>query len=118
MNSTVKTFEDLNVWNDSISLVKEIYLHFLNCKDYGFKDQIQRSAVSIPSNIAKGFERNSDKDTSRFFVIAKGSVGELRTQLYIACELGYIQENDFLKLKEKAISISKMLSSLIKFRLQ
>jgi len=64
---------------------------FSECKDFGFKDQICQAAVSIPSNVAEGYERNSPGDFTRFLNIAKGSAGELRTHLYIARELGYTQ---------------------------
>ncbi|MBP1672731.1 MAG: four helix bundle protein [Bacteroidetes bacterium] len=116
--ATVRQFEDLEVWQKSISLVQEIYLQFKDCKDYGFKDQIQRASVSIPSNIAEGFERNTDQDTSRFFIIAKSSAGEVRTQLHIAFLLGYVQEIESITLIEKATTISKMLATLIKYRLK
>ncbi|MEJ2685452.1 MAG: four helix bundle protein [Candidatus Sulfobium sp.] len=79
-----KRFEDLEVWKSSYKLAVEIYKRFSNCKDYGLKDQITRSSVSVPSNIAEGFERNSNKEFIRYLYIAKGSCGELRTQLHIA----------------------------------
>ena len=116
--ATVKQFEDLEVWQESITLTRDIYLMFKNCKDYGFKDQIQRSAVSIPSNISEGFERLTDKDAARFFSIAKGSAGELRTQIYLASLLNYIEHNEKMVFIERITSISKMLSGLIKYRLQ
>lgn len=116
--NTIKKFEDLDVWKNSIALSREIYKEFQNCKNYSFKDQIQRATVSISSNIAEGFERNTDKDTAKFFIIAKGSAGEVRSQLYIANQLGYLQEPETITLIEKATSISKMLASLIKYRLQ
>ncbi len=116
--ATVKQFEDLDVWQKSIFLVQDIYLQFKDCKDYGFKDQIQRASVSIPSNIAEGFERNSDKDAARFFSIAKGSAGELRTQIYLASLLNYIEHETKIEFVERVTLISKQLSGLIKYRLQ
>ncbi len=68
----------------------DVYQKMMNCKDYGFKEQIQYSSVSIPSNIAEGFERNTDKEFVYFLFIARGSCAELRTQLYLAIKLGYI----------------------------
>ena len=115
--ATVKQFEDLEVWQKSMFLVRDIYLQFCNCKDFGFKDQIQRASVSIPSNISEGFERLSDKDAARFFSIAKGSAGELRTQIYLASLLNYIEHETKIEFVERVTSISKMLSNLIKYRL-
>ena len=76
-------FEDLDVWKRSASLSTEIYIELKQLKDFGFKDQITRSGLSIPSNIAEGIDRNSDKETINFLSYAKGSCAELRTQIYI-----------------------------------
>ncbi len=81
-------FEDLDVWRRSSGLCVEIDKGLATCKDFGFKDQITRFSLSIPSNIAEGFERSSDKDANKFFYYAKGSAGELRTQMYIGIEIG------------------------------
>lgn len=83
-------FEDLEVWKRSVRLSSELYKSFTDCKDFGFKDQITRSGLSIPSNIAEGSERSSQKDFIRFLHYAKGSCAELRTQIYIGIEIGYI----------------------------
>lgn len=85
-------------------------------KDYGLCDQVRRSAVSVPSNIAEGDERDTDRDAVRFFFIAKGSLAELRTQMEIAYRIGYIDENIFKGVDDKAIEIGKMLGALIKAR--
>ena len=109
-------FEDLEVWKRSCRLSVEIYKGLYHCKDYGFKDQITRSSLSVPSNIAEGFERNSDKDSVKFFYYAKGSCGELRTQIYIGIEIGYIAKEDGFAWKNEAEQLSKMLAALIKSR--
>jgi four helix bundle protein len=83
-------FEDLEVWKRSARLSAEIYKVLSACKDYGFKDQITRSGLSVPSNIAEGMERKSVKEKKRFLDIAKGSCAELRTQTYIGIEIQYI----------------------------
>jgi len=91
-------FEELDVWRLSKELAVKIYLLTLNTplkNDFGLRDQIRRCAVSIPSNIAEGDERNSNPDSIRHFRIAKGSLAELRTQLMIAHEIGYISKQDF-----------------------
>jgi four helix bundle protein len=77
---------------------------------------MRRSAVSVPSNIAEGDERDTDKDAIRFFYMAKGSLAELRTQIEISHQIGYLEENIFKDLDEKAVVIGKMLGSLIKSR--
>ena len=109
-------FEDLEVRKRSCRLSVEIYKSLKECKDFGFKDQITRSSLSVPSNIAEGFERDSDKDSVKFFYYAKGSCGELRTQIYIGIEIGIIPKEKGLKWKDEAEQISKMLSAFIKSR--
>jgi len=80
----VTTFEDLEVWKRSCQLAVDVCVAVHDSKDYALKDQLQRSAISIPSNIAEGAERDSEGDFIRFLRISKGSCGELRTQLYIS----------------------------------
>lgn len=116
MEKKFKTFEDLIIWKESMNLSIEIYKLFKNCRDFGFRDQVQRSSISVPSNIAEGFERQSDKEFIRSLFIAKGSNGELRTQLYLAMELSYIDKEIGLEKIEKARQISAMIYSLIKVR--
>lgn len=84
-------FEKLEVWKLSARLSVEVYKGFSQCSDFGFKDQITRSSLSIPSNIAEGNDRESNKDNIRFLYYAKGSCAELRTQIYIGSEIGYIK---------------------------
>lgn len=111
-----KRFEDLEVWKNACQFSVDIFKTFLNCKDYGFKGQITRASLSIPSNIAEGYERDSNKEFIHFLYIAKGSCGEVRTQLYIAAEIGYLEKEKETIFVEKAREISYMLSSLIKKR--
>jgi four helix bundle protein len=94
----------------------DIYKLFRECKDYGFRDQIQRASVSVSSNIAEGFERQTDKEFALFLFIAKGSNGELRTQLYLAIEFGYIDKQTGVEMIEKVKKISSMIQNLIKVR--
>ena len=107
-------FESLDVWKKGCRLAVDIYKRFSGCRDYGFRDQICRAAISIPSNIAEGYERNSVKDFIRFLNIAKGSNGELRTQLYIAKELDFIENQDFNLFLKETKEIPSMLTGLIK----
>ena len=76
-------FEELEVWKRAARLSADLYKALVDLKDYGFRDQITRAGLSIPSNIAEGHERNSDKEIANFLNYAKGSAGELRTQIYI-----------------------------------
>lgn len=107
-------FEDLEVWKRATHLSVGIYRHLHDMKDYGFKDQITRSGLSIPSNIAEGFERLSQKECITFLSYAKGSCGELRTQTYIGMEIGYIDREIGKKWLIEAEEISLMLGGLIK----
>jgi four helix bundle protein len=110
------SFEDLIVWKESMQLVLMIYKEMKECKDYGFKDQIQRAAVSIPSNIAEGFERNSDKEFIQYLYISRVSCAEVRTQIYLAISLNYMQKEKGKELLNKTINISKMIYKLIEYR--
>jgi four helix bundle protein len=107
-------FEDLEVWQRATDLSADIYQKLKTLKDYGFKDQITRSGLSIPSNIAEGFERNSQKECLSFLSFAKGSCGELRTQIHIGMRIGYIEERDGNRWRQEAEEISLMLGGLIK----
>lgn len=107
-------FEYILVWRKSKSLIKEIYKTFLNNRDYAFRDQIQRASVSVMNNIAEGYERSGNKEFKRFLYISKGSVAEVRSMLYLAVELNFINESKFQELNLTCIEIAKMLSGLIK----
>jgi four helix bundle protein len=106
-------FEDLEVWKRSARLSAELYKAMAELKDFGFRDQITRSGLSIPSNIAEGHERNSDKELANFLNYAKGSAGELRTQIYIGMEIGYINNEIGRGWLDECEEISKMLHGLM-----
>jgi four helix bundle protein len=107
-------FEDLEVWKRSAHLSAEIYRALQGLKDYGFKDQITRSSLSISSNIAEGFEREFPKEGVTFLSYAKGSCGELRSQIHVGMEIGYIEENLGLEWLKESNEISLMLGGLIR----
>lgn len=113
----VECFEDLFTWQNGIELVKEIYL-ITEKKgfktDFGLRDQLRRAAVSIPANIAEGFERRSRKEYVNFINIAKGSSGEVRSLLYVALEVGYIDKIEHRNLRERAKFISSSIANHIK----
>jgi len=116
MNNRIEKFEDLRVWQESISLATEIYKLLKNCRDFGLKDQMQRAAVSVPSNIAEGYERKYNKEFIRFLNISKGSAGELRTQLRIAVNINLIQKEIGERYIDKTHHISAMICELIETR--
>ncbi len=107
-------FEDIVAWQKSKELTLLIYKLFDDCKDYSFKDQIRRASVSVMNNIAEGYERKSNNEFQRFLFISKGSVGEVRSMLYLAVELKYITEDSYKDLHSRTIEIAKIISGLIK----
>jgi four helix bundle protein len=109
-------FEKLEVWKRSKILSVDMYRAMVDVRDFGFRDQLTRSALSIPSNIAEGFERDYPKDCLRFLSYAKGSCGELRTQLMIGIEIGYVECDAGSKWIQESKEISSMLAGLIKAR--
>lgn len=112
------SFEEINSWQKSRIFNKKIYLitegEFFK-KDIDFVRQIRRASISITSNIAEGFERNTDKEFIYFLYVAKASAGEVRSQLYLASDLNYIGEKDFDDLLFEIIEISKLISGFIKY---
>lgn len=106
-------FERLLVWQRSKRLAVDLYQALADCRDFGFKDQITRSAVSVPSNIAEGMERRGWRETVWFLNIAKGSCAELRTQLMIAGEIGHLPQRLTSDLIKEARELCRMLNGLI-----
>ena len=107
-------FEQLDVWKRSARLSASLYRHFADSRDFGFKDQITRSGLSVPSNIAEGMTRPSVKDRTKFLYIAKGSCAELRTQIYIGVEIGYIEREKGHDWVKETKEIAAMLTGLIR----
>ncbi len=109
MKKKVECFEDLFIWQKAVEFAKEIYLITENKglkSDFGLKGQIRDAAVSISSNIGEGFERRSRKEYLNFLNYAKGSAGEVRSQLYVAFLVNYIEKSELDELREKAKFIS------------
>ncbi|MCR9292941.1 MAG: four helix bundle protein [bacterium] len=106
-----KSFEDLEVWKRSCQLAVDVYGMLKTSKEFSLRDQMQRAAVSIPSNIAEGSERGG-KDFERFLRIAQGSSAELRTQAYIAKKIGVLSHDQFTPLLNELKEISRMLNGL------
>ena len=111
----VEVFEDLVVWQEAKDLAGVIYKTFDGLRDFGFKDQIQKAAVSVMNNIAEGFERGSDADFLRFLFISKASCGEVRSMVYLARDLNYIEEDKANEIKEKCRRLARGLASFIKY---
>jgi four helix bundle protein len=112
-------FEELKVWRRAKDLAVYIYKQTEKGefrKDYGLRDQIRKAAVSIPSNIAEGDELGTDKQSVKFFYIAKGSSAEVMTQAIIAMEVGYFSKNIFTYIEKECRAISSMLGRLIRSR--
>lgn len=114
MEKKIERFEDLQIWQDGVELAILIYASFRESRDFGFRDQIQRASVSIPSNIAEGFDRLSNNEFIRFLKIAKGSCAELRTQLIIAQKIGLLDEPS--ELIERSKKLSAMIQKMIAYR--
>lgn len=108
-------FENMDVWKRSARLSVLIYKELADLRDYGFKDQITRSGLSIPSNIGEGFGRSSDKEKCNFLNYAKGSCAELRAQVHIGSEIGYIDKDVGKIWIAETEEISAMISGLMKY---
>ena len=117
-NNMVYNFEELIIWQQAKDVARKIYILFQDNKDFGFKDQIQRAAVSIMNNISEGFQRNKfakdNKQFINFLNIAYGSCAEVRNMLYLANEITYLSHEDTKELQEKVISVECKIETLIK----
>lgn len=115
--ATAQTFEELGVWQEARELVKQIYAvtGAKTCRrDFGLRDQMTRAATSTMSNIAEGFERASRKEFIQFLNIAKGSNGEVRSQLYVGLDQEYLDSGKFEELRGAAVKLSRRIASLIR----
>ena len=116
--ATVKQFEDLKVWQEARQLVDVVYSASkvrAFAGDFALREQIRRAAISAMSNIAEGFERGTRKEFIQFLNIAKGSNGEVRSQLYVALDQKYITDTQFTAVREACASLSKRLASFIRY---
>ena len=111
----IERFEDIEAWKEGRLLVVDVYKALSKTKDFGFKDQIQRAAVSITSNIAEGFDRGSNKELIQFLTIARGSASEVRSQAHIALDLGYIDTNTFDMLSTRCMTVSNLINGFIRY---
>lgn len=112
-----KSFTDLKMWQESHKFALEIYKYtaeFPKSETFGLTNQLRRACVSVTSNITEGFERKSKKEFKQFLVIARGSLGEIQSQLLLARDLNYINLNQFKKLAEQSVIIHKQINAFIR----
>ncbi len=110
----IQKFEDIIAWQKAQDLAVEVYGHFKDSKDFGFKDQICRATVSISNNIAEGFDRGSLADFTRFLYISRSSCSEVKSMLYLGERLKYLNKEKATNLREQCSEISKILTGFIK----
>ena len=114
----INDFKDLKIWRLSLAITKEVYnlsaKKDFNC-DFGLRDQIRKAVVSISSNIVEGFEKNNNNEFIRYLRIAKGSIGEVRSQLEIAKAVGYITEQELLATDEKLKTLASQIGGFIRY---
>ncbi len=111
----IRRFEDLIAWQKARGLTKQIYSMTRQGdfeRDYGLRDQIRRAAVSVMSNLAEGFDRGGRPEFHQFLVIAKGSSAEVKSQLYVALDVGYISQNEFEQASNMAEEVTKIIGGL------
>ncbi|MCE5198308.1 MAG: four helix bundle protein [Armatimonadota bacterium] len=116
--SSIERFEDIQAWQEARALTKIIYGLSSQgdwARDFGLCDQIRRAVVSVMSNIAEGFDRKANTEFHRFLAIAKGSAAEVKAQLYVALDLGYIDKCTFASTYESADKVSRMIGSLMNY---
>jgi len=114
-NSKVERFEDLIAWQKARELTNEVYRTTNEgrfSKDFGLRDQIRRAAVSVMSNLAEGFDRAGRKEFHQFLVVAKGSCAEVRSQLYVALDVGYVSQTEFDRLREQSEEVARIIGGL------
>ncbi len=117
MRNAIKGFRDLSVWQRAYELTLELYRmskKFPKEERYGITSQVQRAAISVPANIAEGYERNHRKEYLQFLFIAKGSLGELDTYLLLARDLEYMTSDEYNQIDSKRLETVKMLQGLIR----
>jgi four helix bundle protein len=114
----IERFEDIEAWKSGRELTKAVYEACRGARfsrDFGLVDQVRRAAVSITSNIAEGFERGGDREFIQALAVAKGSCGEVRSQLYVALDEQYISQTQFDELTEQALAVSRLIGGFIKY---
>lgn len=111
----IERFEDIESWKEARSLVKDVYGLFRDNSDFGFRDQIQRAAVSVMTNIAEGFDRGSNKETTQFLTIARGSISEVRSLAYAAFDIGYLPYENLQHILGRCTKIKNLHNGFITY---
>ena len=112
--SFARRFEDLEIWQEARRLYREVYGSLRGCKDYSFRDQMQRAALSAMNNIAEGFERKTKKDFAHFLDLAKGSAGEVRSMTFAAEDIAIIQKGEAEQLRADYETLARRIASFQK----
>lgn len=111
----ITRFEDIESWKEARKLVKNIYTVYRDCRDFSFKDQIQRSGLSVMSNIAEGFDRGTNKEFIQFLVIARGSVSEVKSLSYASLDVGFTTPKQFTSMIEQCTALSALINGFIRY---
>jgi four helix bundle protein len=111
----IEHFEDIEAWKESRILFKEVYTACTKMKDFSFRDQIQRAALSIMTNIAEGFDRGSNREFIHFLIIARGSTSEVRSLLYAGADVGYVDNDTFKQLHERCRKLTNLINGFIRY---
>ncbi|MEM7602001.1 MAG: four helix bundle protein [Verrucomicrobiota bacterium] len=118
MSDFAEQFEELRIWQQAREQARDVYWDFggesIGARDFGFRDQIQRAAVSVMNNIAEGFERHSSKEFAHLLGVAKGSCGEVRSMFYLAEDLEYISPELAAERRKRALGLSRGIEALNK----
>jgi four helix bundle protein len=116
--ATFKKFEEIECWKKARELTRRVYQLSAKAsfgRDFGLRDQIRRASVSVMSNIAEGYDRSGRGEFIQFLATAKGSAAEVRCQLYVAIDQGYIEQSDFTEVSELAAETGRMVGGLMKY---
>lgn len=108
-------FEDIEAWKEARTLVREIYEAFKGCRNLAFKDQVQRASLSIMSNIAEGFDRQSNKEFMHFLAISRGSLAEVRSLTYAALDIGFLSHQRFQAIEQRGLHLKGLINGFIHY---
>ena len=111
----IDSFEQIESWKEARKLVREVYVISSDCRDFGFRDQIQRASISVMSNIAEGFDRGSNKEFIQFLVIARGSASEVKSLAYAGHDIGHLSKANFETVVKTCTSLSNMINGFIRY---
>ena len=111
----IERFEEIESWKEARLLVSDVYKLLGHCRDYGFKDQIQRAAISVMSNIAEGFDRGSNREFVQYLIISRGSASEAKSLVYAGLDVGYLTQDAFEAVMLRCNKISNLLNGFIRF---